>query len=248
MRVALVNWFHAGDVIMCRPLIRRVRPLLIDIVALELRCHPKYLYLWEDMGLPTSSVTEPEPGVNFIDMWFGHGGDLLGVTGLTHVTHVTSYNRQATRLGLPTIDPSGEVPEIDFPPISVQDPPGVLVENGPVLSGQQMFEMNSILVSLAKSFPRTRFYCTAKPPPGTHNLIDVSGRNLIEVSALSNVCVAMVSRLSGPFISTLTKHNRGRLPRFVYGKPIGCPIWDESDVRYCNDFKHLQELLRGVIG
>lgn len=248
MQVGLVNFFHAGDVIMCRPIIQRIKPMLIDVLALHLRCHRKYAYLWEDLGLPMQYETTIPPGVHAVDLWFGHGGDLLGVTGLTHATHVTSYNRQADLIGLPRLDPDGDVPELDFAPMHVGDPPGVLVENGPVLSGQQTMELNPILGMLASTFSGTRFYCVSKPPPGHANLIDVSDRNLIQISALSNVCTAMVSRLSGPFIASLTKHNRGRLPRFVFGSPIGCPIWDESDVSYCASADEVVSKLRGVLG
>jgi hypothetical protein len=221
--------------------------LLSNVVALELRCHQKYTYLWDDLGLPISTKVAPGD-VKFINMWFGHGGDLLGVSGLTHATHVTSYNRQAKQLRLPLLDPSGPVPELDFVHRTVNDPPGVLVENGPVLSGQKTTDLNPILGFLAASFPSTVFYCTAQPPGGHANLVDVSHRNLKEISALSNVCIAMVSRLSGPFIASLTETNRGRLPRFVLGSPIGCPIWDESDVKYCGDFDQLKSYLRGVLG
>jgi hypothetical protein len=78
-------------------------------------------------------------------------------------------------------------------------------------------------------------------------LIDVSGMNLIELSVLSEVCIGMVSRLSGVFVASLTEHNRGRLPRFVVGSPIGCQIWDESDVVYLSNHEQLFEKIGALI-
>lgn len=252
MRVALVNYFHAGDVILCRGLIRRVRPLLIDHVALELRCHPKYGYLWADLGLPIrpgpGETPSHDPDLNVINMWFGHGGDLLGVSGLSHATHVTSYNRQATPLGLPTLDPSEPVPPIDFPDMPVNDAPGgVLVENGPVLSGQKTYEITPFVRRLAQAFRGTTFYCTATVSVNLPNVVDVSGRNLIQISALSNVCRAMVARLSGPFVASLTHKNKGRMKRLVFGKPLGCPIWDESDCEYHYSYEAIENRLRELL-
>lgn len=249
MRVALVNYFHSGDVIMSRALIRRVRPLLIDRVALELRCQANYRYLWADQGLPTYSE-QPEAGVHTINMWFGHGGDLLGVSGLTHATQVTSYNRQASLLDLPLLDPSEPVPPIDFAEQAGVYKPGVLVENGPVLSGQRTAELNQHLYQLGKDFSNTTFYCTGKVPsrvpPFPTNIIDISEKNLIEISHLSNTCTAMLSRLSGPFIASLTSHNQGRMKRLVLGEPIGCPIWDERDVEYFWNIEAITNRLRSL--
>lgn len=250
MRVALVNYFHAGDVLLSRALIRRVRPLLIDRVALELRCYKKNAYLWNDLGLPLRGVLQPthEEGLHVIDLWFGSGGDLLGVSGLTHATQVTSYNRQAGVLGLPKLDPSEPVPLIDFDVPYATDPPGVLVENGHVLSGQKTWELTPHLPRLADRFRGTIFYCTAKPPSGYRNIVDISDRNLIEISALSNVCKAMLARLSGPFVASLTARNRGRLPRLVLGEPIGCPIWDESDCSYYMSIEAVESKLQEILG
>lgn len=245
MRVTIVNHFHAGDVIQCRPLIRRVRPLLVDIVELSLRCQPRFRYLWEDLGLPIRDDDDPEAKV--IDLWYAHGGDLLGVAGMTHATHVISYNRQARVHGLPEIDPDGDVPPIDWAPCDVNDAPGVLVENGPVLSGQKTVDLNPFLGFFATAFPDVPFYCCSKPPPGPPNLVDVSRRNLIEISALSEVCTAMLARLSGPFVATLTKRNIGRLPRLVFGEPIGCPIFDERDVTYFSSYDQVELALRKVL-
>lgn len=252
MRVALANQFHAGDIIMSRAIIRAVRPLLVDRVALHLECKPKYQYLWADLGLPIIEH-DADPEITRINLWFSDGGDLLGVTGMTYATHVTSYNRQARRHGLPELDVSAGVqehPSLDMPDVLLNNPPGVLVENGPVLSGQKTHDLNALLPTLTKTFPKTVFYCTGKLPAGTTgaHVVDMSGKNLIEIAALSRRCTAMLSRLSGPFIATLNAHNVGRLKRLVHGQPIGCPIWDERDVEYFGRadtmLRRLGELLR----
>lgn len=250
MKVDLVNFFHAGDVILSRAIIERLRPLLVDRVRLHLRCQPQYAYLWQDLHLPVRTGPCSEEDVQPINLWFGYQQDLLGVTGLTHATQVTSYNRQAGLLGLPKLEDEVPMPPpVHLPAMGVADAErgGVLVENGPVLSGQPTAEVNTWLVPLAKEFPRIKFYCASKPAD-IPNLVDVSKRNLIQLSALSNYCDAMVARLSGVFVSTLTAHNRGRLPRYVVGQPIGCPIWDEGDVRYLESVDELRRCLKERFG
>lgn len=241
-RIVLANDFHAGDVIMCRPLIKAVRPLMIDRVALQLHCKGRYWYLWEDLGLPQY---DGNPEAKRIDMWFSHGGDLLGVTGMTYATHVTSYNRQARALDLPLLEGDvEESPSLDLPLRPCPMKPGVLVENGPVLSGQPTHDLNPILNTLAKTFPKTLFYCTGKvlkQHTKAINVVDCSAMDLIQIGTLSKICRAMLARLSAPFISTLTATNRGRMKRLVWGTPIGCPIWDERDVEY---FSHHHLMMR----
>ena len=234
---------------MSRALIKRVRPLLVDRVALSLRCTEKNVYLWSDLGLPIHAGPAPEnDDTQIIDMWFSHGGDLLGVSGLTHATQVTSYNRQALKLDLPILDPDEPVPPLDFVDRPVQLLPGVLVENGPVLSGQKTLELNPFLTRLAEDFLGTRFYCTGPVPENMPtNVIDVSTMNLIDISTLRNVCSAMLTRLSGPFVASLTSRNQGRLKRLVLGEPIGCPIWDENDVEYFDAFDAMSTRLREIL-
>lgn len=247
MNVVLVNEFHAGDVLLSRALIHRIRPLLIDVVKLELHCNGKYSYLWRDLGLPFLTRPLDTPGINPVNMWFGFQKDLLGVSGLTHATQVVSYNRQAKELGLPLLDENEPVPEVNLPVVPVSESTGVLVENGPVLSGQKTIDLNPWLPRIAKKFPNVPFYCASKPPRGASNLVDVSSRSLIQLASLSRVCKAMIARLSGVFVSTLMQHNRGRLPRLVIGEPIGCPIWDETDVRYLDSPEALEANLRGIL-
>jgi hypothetical protein len=249
MRVALVNRFHAGDVILSRSLISRVRPLLIDIVALELRCQAKYMYLWSDLGLPLHPIGESSEldGAAVVDLWFGYQPDLLGVYGLAHPTQVVSYNRQAEIHGLPRLtDTVPMPPPVHLPLVDVHEAPGVLVENGPVLSGQRTQEVNNWIAEIARVFPTTPFYCAGPIQHRAPNLVDVSNRNLIALSSLSHVCRAMIARLSGVFVCTLTAQNRGRLPRLVVGEPIGCPIWDESDVSYFGDHGTMLQRLREI--
>ncbi len=122
------------------------------------------------------------------------------------------------------------------------------MENGPVLSGQKTLELNPFLTRLAEDFLGTRFYCTGPVPENMPtNVIDVSTMNLIDISALSNVCTAMLARLSGPFVASLTSRNQGRLKRLVLGEPIGCPIWDENDVEYFDAFDAMSTRLREIL-
>ncbi len=248
MNVVLINQFHAGDVLLSRALIHRVRPLLIDKVKLELHCSGKYAYLWQDLGLPFLDRPLDSPGIKQVNLWFGFQKDLLGVYGLTHSTQVVSYNRQAEVLELPILDLDEPTPSLKLPVVEIKEPPGVLVENGPVLSGQKTVDINFWLPGLVKKFPSVPFYCAARPPVSElPNLHDVSKYNLIKLSALSNVCRVMIARLSGVFVASLTDHNHGRLPRLVVGEPIGCPIWDEVGVQYFSSPETMEVRLREIL-
>lgn len=245
MHVVLTNKFHAGDVIMTREIIRRVWPILRDTVRVELDCAPRYRYLWMDLGIPFWDETGEPHAIN---LWFGHVDGVMGRHGLTHETQVESWNIQARPLGLPEIAHI-DAPPIDLPIVENRDRPGILVENGPVLSGQPVQDINGWLKAIAMQFHAMPFYLSGRldDPHWMPNMVDRSDHNLLSLSALSGNCIAMISRLSSVTVASFTAKNRGRLPRIVAGHPLGCPIWDERDITYAPSITAMIDRLREVV-
>lgn len=245
MHVVLTNKFHAGDVIMTREIIKRVWPLLRETVRVELDCAPRYRYLWIDLGIPFWDETGEPHAIN---LWFGHDPGAMGHYGLTHATQVEVWNGQARTLGLPEI-PHIDPPPVDLPIVENHDRPGVLVENGPVLSGQPVQDVNGWLKAICTSFPDVPFYLSGRIEDQLRapNMVDRSDHNLLSLSALSGNCIAMISRLSSVTVASFTAKNRGRLPRVVAGQPLGCPVWDERDLSYAPNITAMTERLREVV-
>lgn len=253
MTVVLFNLFHAGDVILSRTIadeIIRANPGR----SFELQCCHRYAYLWQDLGAPVVALEEGqervERGEPSINLWFGALDGMLA-KGLTYENQVETYNRQAPTAGLTPIVHDGKQRFVNLPvhrPIQAERF-SVLVENGPVLSGQPVLPIDPHLERLANYFPHATFYCSHGRFFHDHkskNIVDVSRWNLCELSALSNQCVTMIARLSAVLVCSFTEHNHGR-KRIVFGTPLGCPIWDEVGLIYVQSYEALQRELESIL-
>ena len=244
MHFFIHNSFHAGDVILTRPLIRALKEQFPDLV-ITLECRSSYRYLWEDLGLSIvnyegddHTTTIPTPNCPtealFINLWFGLYLDILGAFSLTYPNNIYTFNRQMVekhldqlyRLTVPAYPPPinfDSSPEI---PVPIREN-GILIENGAVRSGQNYFPINNYLEYIAKTYPCLVFYCSAKPPCELSNLIDCSSFNLIQLSELSNHCQAFVTLGSGVNAATYTEANRFK-PRCLVGLAQLLRIWDDT--------------------
>jgi hypothetical protein len=120
---------------------------------------------------------------------------------------VKTWNRQAADHGIGVMLTDNEVPMIHFarrPRFRVTGR-AVYVENGPTRSGHcdYVFDMED----LGARFPDLRFCCTSKPNSSRPNVIDCSTGDLVDLSAISDQCEAIVGKGSGPFMCTLTYPN-----------------------------------------
>lgn len=264
MTVVLFNHFHAGDIVMSRTIayeIIRANPGR----SFELQCRHRYAYLWQDLGAPVVPLEDGqervERGEPSINLWFGTIDGML-VKGLTYANQVETYNLQAPKAGLTPIVYDGKQRFVNLPvhrPIQAARF-GVIIENGPVLSGQPVLDIDPHLQSLANHFPHATFYCSSPPPPGikppqrgrffrgqqSKNIVDVSNWNLCDLSALSNQCVTMIARLSAILVCSFTERNHGR-KRIVFGTPLGCPIWDEAGLVYVQSYDALRRELEPML-
>lgn len=251
MTVVLFNHFHAGDIVMSRTIIGEILAANPD-TKFELQCRAKYAYLWNDLGAPLTSLAEGQERIlrdgPAINLWFATFPDGLSL-GLTYANQVCTYNRQAKKIGLAELLYDGKQRFVSLPRVEIPQvrPRSVLVENGPVLSGQPVYDINRHLKKLAKELLPTVFYCSGKVNERHQNIVDVSTWNLCQLSVLSERCSAIVSRLSATTVCSFTEANHGR-KRLVFGQPLGCPIWDEAGLVYVpNDYLSLRRELYGML-
>lgn len=251
MATVIYNHFHAGDTLLCRTIIGEIVELNSNR-SFELQCKSRNTYLWQDLGLPITPLQDGQEiilrGEGSVNLHFAAYGDMLS-RGLTYANHVETYNRQAPASGLMMIPYDGKqrfvsLPQIELPEIRQ---PSVLVENGPVLSGQPVLDINKHLQGLASEFHNVAFYCSHRPPNfSAHNVVDVSCWNLVRLSAWSEICTTMICRLSAVLVCSFTERNHGR-PRIIFGQPLGCPIWDEEGLIYASDYEALTSSLHNLL-
>ncbi len=232
-----LNW-HVGDLVLTRPLIRRV--LDSHDVQIVYGCWENQAYLIED--LPIQIVVDPRndprrgdlpepllhlcpPGHFPIYLWIGSYPE---IAHHNWATMVEIYNRQVESHGLGELKIRSDwVPMVDFPPMEVTVAHNsIFVENGVARSKHSDFEFD--IESLSTQFPKLNFYCTSDPKCRRPNVVDCSTYNLKTLSSIGNRCLAIIGKGSGPFCSTLTEVNRYK-PRAImryHPRDAGNAIWD----------------------
>ncbi|MCU0864708.1 MAG: hypothetical protein MUC36_13000 [Planctomycetes bacterium] len=230
-RLYVYNNLHAGDLLFSRPLYRAV----IDSGRFELvlAAHRNNSYLLADLVGPgvrlhTSDYLEQGPIVLYdlradcppdcvpISSWLGEYRD----TG-SHQWHnvVTVFERQLRQAGIDYRVPQvpGQVPMVDFTPrpLSIRvTRPSVYVDNSQPRTNHAKFDFD--LRAMAQRHPDVQFLCTRRPDSDLGNVIDASHLDLRDLSAVSDQCLAILGKGSGPFCCTYTEANR-RKPRGLCG-------------------------------
>lgn len=230
-RLYVYNNLHAGDLLFSRPLYRAV----IDSRRFELvlAAHRNNAYLLADLVGPgvrlhVSDYLEQGPTVLYdlradcpadclpISTWLGEYRD----TG-THQWHsvVTVFERQLSAAGIDYRVPqvAGHVPMVDFEPrpLSVRvTRPSVYVDNSLPRTDHARFDFD--LAAMARRHPDVQFLCTRRPDTFAANVIDASHLDLRDLSAVSDQCLAILGKGSGPFCCTYTETNRHK-PRGLCG-------------------------------
>lgn len=264
-KVTLFCWGNSGDVIMSRSIISDVIPKLQELgIDLDIRCKSKFAYLWEDLGVIirypegelSAGALDKEISNDFmsrevIDLWFGaFGSGPISAYGLTYRTQIHNWNIYALKLNLPLINPSSFQRYLDFP----DDPTTldiseycVLIENGPALSGQQVWDItDDMIVQIAEDNPGWIFLTATKTELMHKRVVDVSPYNLRQISSFSSQCKAFLCKLSGVMVSTFTSPNVGK-PRIVAGHQLPFPIWEERGVEYVNDPNNFRGVVKDVL-
>lgn len=187
------------------------------------------------------------PDTIFINAWFGTFPDILGTYGLSPTNYVHSFNRHmhqrkiAIYLDLPTIHPY-----LNLKPLGLTVPPNtIFVENGPYSSGQCYASISYYLQQLVKDFPQYNFLCSSTPPFKAPNIIDGNSYNLLQLSDLSNGCIALITSASGVNAATYTHQNAGKT-RIFFGFSYQYTIWDNK-AQVARDYPHLKTLMETII-
>lgn len=261
----LYNNLHAGDVLFSRPL---YRALAADgRFTLVLGAFHNNAYLLEDLvgervRLHVSDYPERGATVLYdlaadcpadhlpISTWLGEYPD-TGNHQWRSVLEVCRRQLQQHGIAWEPTPWLGHVPMIDFAPTASAPSlsgPCIYVDNGRCRSGQSSFTFD--LDRLAAAFPDHRLLCTAAPERAAANVIDGSGLDLRELSALSERCVAILGKGSGPFCCTYTAANRFR-PRAVcgYHSTTSPTFWDYpgNPLRYLADMDEVVAFLRAAV-
>ena len=265
--IFLWNGWHTGDVVLLRPLVRHI--LDNHAVEVTLGCYRNHAYMLDDLGVEViSSDYDDYDGRNSlgaldlsylcprdhvpINTWVGNYEDLIPPSWPTIIEAV---NRQAAEKGHPLRLVSRWIPDIDFRFVDVPvEGNAVYLETTASRSGHSDFEFD--LQEVSKRFPGLNFYCTSHPHYYAANLFDCSRLNIVELSNLSNRCVALVGKGSGPFCCTLTDANRYK-PRAImdFHDPFRkmnrekYRFWDYpgSRLRYLDTADELIEFLEDVV-
>ena len=250
IKLYMYNNWHNGDIIFSRPLYEKI--LARDKFDLAIGVYRNHAYLLEDLEkFNARLIISP-----ISDSGYGCSGDLsnlcprgymsihtwLGQYDDTHPhtweSTVTVFNRKSAEKGIDffiSYDFSN-VPMVDFHIDSCKIlPRAIYIENGFTRSGHSNFIFD--LNKLGTNFPDFNFYCTAFPDSTLPNVHDCSAKNLVELSNISNQCVAILGKGSGPLLCTYTEVNRFK-PRAVCGYDLMhcAPFWDY----YNNPLQYLQ--------
>ncbi len=103
---------------------------------------------------------------------------------------------------------------------------------------------------LALRYPGISFLCTSPPRYDLPNLLDGSRLDLRDLSALSNECLAILGKASGPFCCTYTEPNRFK-PRAVcgYRSDVTPTFWDYegNPLLYLDTMDEVFDFLDGIL-
>jgi hypothetical protein len=253
-KIYLFNEWHNGDLITNRALVKELLKYDLD---LALGSYSDRQYLVAD--LPVLHVIHPgregaaqelaslcPEGYLPVNTWCGTFPDIDARGHHNWRTIVDTFNRQSDQSGLGIQLSSKETPMIDFAhkyTFRLRGRP-VFIENGKPRSGHCDYNFDMALLSAR--YPEMMFYCTANPQCSERNLVDCSGRTLVELSHISNQCEAILGKGSGPFLCTYTESNRLK-PRAVmrFRAPR---FWEyrNNPLQYLETEDELRQFLDGV--
>lgn len=260
-KVYFYNNWHNGDIIFARPLYKKI--IESDLFEIIIGSYKNIAYMLEDLVSEHVSLyisdylddSDQPKELNYMcppdflcfNTWLGQYGEVLPHTWKSTVN---IFNRRAAELGISysiPFDPF-DTPMIDFPLRQMEvKSNAIYVENGNTRSGHSDFIFD--LEALSRKFPHCHFYCTARPAITADNIIDYSAKNMVELSSLSNQCIAILGKGSGPFLTTYTEVNRFK-PRAVcgYKRPKSLPFWNyyNNPLRYLDTMDDVVGFLHSV--
>jgi hypothetical protein len=262
-KLYVYNSWHNGDVITNRCLIQKLIDLGIDKSKILLASYQNRHYLVEDLPInhfiiPTDENSPQSPclckwcpyGYIPVNTWcgtypeFDHRPFPLGNHNWANI--VDTWNKNSDLLNLNFKIPNYETPMVKWEQKNKIEilSNSIYVETGHVRSDHCRFEFD--IKKLSKMFKDLNFICTSKQEK-SDNVFDMSDKNLIEMSHISNQCLAIIGKGSGPFMCTLTEENKFK-PKAVIGF-TAAKFWhyENNPLQYLNNEEELIDFLRFVV-
>ena len=266
-RLFLYNNLHCGDILFSRPLYREI--IASGQFELILAAFRNNAYLLEDLvdgghvQLHVSEYLESGPAVLFdlraacpgthlpVSTWLGEYRD----TQMHQWFNVVEvFNRQMAAYGIDYRVPcsSDWVPMVDFARrhlAPMVQGPAIYIDNSQVRSMHSEFVFD--VAALSARFPDTIFVCTASPGySAAANVVDGTYHDLRDLSEISNQCVAILGKGSGPLCCTYTEANRFK-PRAVcgYHSTTSPTFWDYpgSPVQHLDTMQQVIEFVGSAL-
>lgn len=261
-KIFMYNNWHYGDLIFIKPLYQILKNS--NFFDIKIGVYQNNRYLFEDLIdeffdiILSSDDNETQNAqdlkelcpLNYIcvNTWLGQYND---THPHTWESTVKMFNYKMCEFNIPyQIDFDFEdVPMVPFPRIDINvEKNGIYVENGYTRSGHSNFEFD--LELLADFFSECVFYCTSSPRILKTNLIDCSGKNIIELANISNKCIAILGKGSGPLLCTYTEENRYK-PRAVCGYDLSkwSRFWTyaKNPLVYINSMREVVDFIENVL-
>ena len=236
---------HAGDTVLTRPIILAIKNNFPEL-NITLQFNKKYHYLFQDLGFPIKEDEEIK-GHSY-NAWFGCHNDILLTHGMTYLNQLCSFNRQMETQHLSLRLPQKEEhPMLNFPPDEllpiIQN--GILIENGPCFTNQTCIDINSLIPKLVNDFKEYNFY-TSADSINASNLHSCKEENLIRISNLSNLCLALITRGSGVNAACYTEKNKNKKRAFI-GWTCSYRLWDNKFIN-CISYDDLYAFMKSLKG
>jgi len=228
-RIVFFNNCHNGDIHYSREFIKWISGRAGVPCSVS---HFKCPFLLSDIGIPYTPINtwsihqksiHIQDDVLFINTWIGQDGGWMHPTGCTLKSNYRMLTHHASVLGITLSSEIDYIPSIDYEQyntsrISVRQNRNIFICNGSALSSQaKNFDMDLVVLQLAKKHKNCDFYVTQKIETDLNNVFDANSMtdigvgnktsNLNELSFLSTLCDVIVGRASGPFCFAGVKTN-----------------------------------------
>lgn len=260
--IYLYNNWHYGDLIFLMPLYKKLAASSLFNIKVGIHKNAAYLYenfISNSFDLIISNDANEDnkaqdlkelcpPNFLPINTWLGQYPE---TQSHTWKSTVMMFNHKMFENNIPYIlhFDLRTVPMVEFPNMAITvKPNSIYIENGITRSGHSNFMFD--LELLAEYFPNINFYCTANPKIQANNFIDCSNKNFIELSNISNKCIAILGKGSGPFLCTYTEDNRYK-PRAVCGYNTKSWkkfwIYQNNPLVYINDMEEVINFIKNSL-
>jgi len=247
------NW-HCGDNLFIRPLVIK----LIELghrVIIGCRSSMRYLFLdLEKKGVSIIDSTVPDinletlcpPNHTKIDTWLGRTWRTGKFIGMSWKNMIEVFNEQSPDV---TLEYTGDVPLLDFnTDVDIYVPKKAIYLDNTVCTGPHS-NFNFNIEHISKTFTNLNFVCTGNPRIRRGNILDYSSNNLVELSIISEKCLGILGKGSGPYVCTITSKYINK-PRALCGitKFFLKPCWPHSKdiTKFLNTMDEVFDFIKSI--